>query len=252
MSLANEAQAVTAGEHRSGLKGKKDIVLSDKNGNHVCERSRYALRKRKHGKLITDCEQDITEKKAKRKKDLKNFVIVKKQDEKCGQENSSPILKKNWRSRCGRKRKYFGHDSVRQGATRRERSRFNNIQKAFEELRNVIPKAQHPKDGKLSKYATLKLATTYISLLTNALESSEKMDEVWQSLTTCGLAEYGSNDQSDACYSSGSGLSDDELFKGDFTDILHAAEENEGSNVYELVMHGPDNVGNGITAPPPR
>ena len=55
----------------------------------------------------------------------------------------------------------------------------HKLNRAFEELRKVIPKTSHNDDEKLSKIATLRLAIHYISVLSNILEqnSVEGKDE---------------------------------------------------------------------------
>ena len=232
--LKNEFDPESA--HKSDLKGNKEVVLGDKNGNHVRERKwKHALRKRNGEKGRAKSEVNCNPKAAEISPVINGSKVNKKTEERSDEENAIPGSKSGWRSRCGRKRKYFGHDSERQGATKRERKRFNIIQEAFQELRKVIPKAQHPKDGNLSKYATLKLATTYISLLSNALASTEKMDEVRQDLHAFEVSEYGRRIEDDANFSSGSGISEDELFKGDLSDMLCVAEEIEGSSFYDEI-----------------
>ena len=96
---------------------------------------------------------------------------------------------RNGKSKCGRKRKYFGETAIRQGATRRERNRFQSLNSAFESLRNVIPKGQHFSHQKLSKAATLRLAAKYISLLTDALNSHDLNTSTSSSDSLCGLVE---------------------------------------------------------------
>ena len=143
--------------------------------------------------------------------------------------------KQNWRSRCGRKRKYFGEASARQGATTRERNRFQGMAQAFEALREVIPEAQRSSYRKLSKFSTLKLAITYISVLSEALDSTEKMEQ-WQSQGDWlnGIASQAA-ERNDANVSSDSGsspgMSEDELYTGDFTDLLFA----DGEKCEEIV-----------------
>lgn len=207
----------------------KEAVLATKNGNHVWERSKeeFELRKRRsadsqHAKETDSSLSDIDERK------LSEGIS--------DEENTKPFANKKWRSRCGRKRKYFGHASERQGATRREHKRFRIIQEAFEDLRQVIPKAHLPKYGKLSKYATLKLAATYISLLSNELASSDKMDNIRQDLNAFEASGHGNQYQSDTSCSSASGISENELFKGDFTDILCAAEDGEGADFNDEIF----------------
>ena len=233
--------AISARKLRPEEHSSEEDVLLDKNTNYICKRSKpwYALRKRKPSKFKSDSTVDCKEKAPNGQEDSSKDISEEENRLQGNQENSNPSSKKCWRSRCGRKRKYFGQDSIRQGATKRERNRFNIIQDAFEELRKVIPKEQYPKEGKLSKFATLKLAIAYISLLGNALEAAEKMDDTnhWCALKVQECEDSAQNDK--ARYTM-SRLDDDELFTGDFTDILRAAEENESLDWYEAVMkHGP-------------
>ena len=232
---------------RSRLKGrpkkKRETVLGDKNGSHrgELEDKRYSLRKRKRVKILDDSDAELEFGPPKAKKTLlvdKGLQTgangAERETERAteNQENSSPILKQNWRSRCGRKRKYFGEQSIRQGATKRERKRFNIISKAFEELRNVLPKEQINNDAKLSKFATLTLATKYISFLANALQSKDKMETLRNELNDGVVFRCESPLHSDSGCSSGPGLSEDELYTGDFTDILCAEEENVDGTTY--------------------
>lgn len=232
---------------RSRLRGrprkKAETVLGDKNGSHrgEVEEKRYSLRKRKRVKVLddsgieTDSEQTKTKKAQLVDEGLnkgQNGTETEPERGRENEENSSPILKQSWRSRCGRKRKYFGEQSIRQGATKRERKRFNIISTAFEELRKVLPKEQVSDDAKLSKYATLTLATKYISLLADALNSTDKMEALRKELNESGVFRCESPLQSDSGCSSGHGLSEDELYTGDFTDILCAEEENENGTTY--------------------
>ena len=75
-------------------------------------------------------------------------------------------------------RRYPHLRSARDCATVRERNRMHKLNRAFEELRKVIPKASYRGEEKLSKIATLRLAIHYISVLSNMLEqnSSEEKD----------------------------------------------------------------------------
>ena len=241
MNVVHEAGAILARELTSELNSSEEVILVDKRGDHVCKRSkpRYVLRKRRQDRLVLDSEQDSEEKIAKRSDDLSDSGTDKEHQEKGNQENSRPISENSWRSRCGRKRKYFGQESIRKGATNRERNRFNAIQEAFEELRKVIPKEQHPKVGRLSKFATLKLATAYITMLGNALEGTEKIDEMNQ-WGTLKVLEHKNSSQDDSILNRRSELGNEELYIGDFTDILYATDENEGLNCYdELRMDSP-------------
>ena len=253
---------------RSRLRGrpkkKREAVLGDKNGSHrgELEEKRYSLRKRKRVKILDDngAKLEFEQPKAKKTQSVDDGLKtgengaereIKKTKE--NQENSSPILKQNWRSRCGRKRKYFGEQSIRQGATKRERKRFNIISKAFEDLRNVLPKEKVNKDAKLSKFATLTLATRYISFLANALQSKDKMETLGNELNDDVVFRCESPLQSDSGCSSGPGLSEDELYTGDFTDILCAEEENVDGTTYfydEFMPHSSEgslaSCGNGM------
>ncbi|EDV24090.1 uncharacterized protein TRIADDRAFT_9440, partial [Trichoplax adhaerens] len=53
-------------------------------------------------------------------------------------------------------------------ANARERSRMSKMNIAFEELRRLVP--YYPKDGKLTKLTTLRLAMRYISALSELLQ----------------------------------------------------------------------------------
>ena len=55
----------------------------------------------------------------------------------------------------------------------------HKLNRAFEELRKVIPKTSYNREEKLSKIATLRLAIHYISVLSNILkqDSGEERDE---------------------------------------------------------------------------
>ncbi len=128
------------------------------------------------------------------------------------------LKKQNWRSRCGRKRKYFGQASARQGATSRERNRFQGMKKALEALKQLIPNAQKPTYGKLSKYATLKLAARYIAVLTDALQSIKKMEGDCRSERHRPVCSQGSEESETT--NRVFRLDEDELFTGDFSDIM--------------------------------
>jgi len=52
----------------------------------------------------------------------------------------------------------------------------HKLNRAFEELRKVIPKESYDGDEKLSKIATLRLAIHYISVLGNILEKDSEDD----------------------------------------------------------------------------
>ena len=68
-------------------------------------------------------------------------------------------------------KKYAHTRSSRDCATARERNRMHLLNRAFDELRKVIPKSSYDGEGdKLSKIATLRLAIHYISVLSNTLE----------------------------------------------------------------------------------
>ena len=69
-----------------------------------------------------------------------------------------------------RLRRYPHLRSSRDCATVRERNRMHKMNRAFEELRKVIPKTSNNAEEKLSKIATLRLAIHYISVLSNILE----------------------------------------------------------------------------------
>ena len=62
--------------------------------------------------------------------------------------------------------------SQRSAANDRERTRMRVLSKAFVRLKTSLPWV--PSDTKLSKLDTLKLATSYISYLSNILEEDEK------------------------------------------------------------------------------
>lgn len=81
-------------------------------------------------------------------------------------------------SDSSRLRRYPHLRSARDCATVRERNRMHKLNRAFEELRKVIPKGSNHGEEKLSKIATLRLAIHYISVLSNILEqnSSEEKD----------------------------------------------------------------------------
>ena len=244
MSLAHAKEGISYKEIRQGTANCDEVVLMDKNENHVCEarKARYALRKRKYTKLVLESENGYKENAAQRLDNVTESSTDTEHHEKGNQENSKPSSQNSWRSRCGRKRKYFGQDSIRQGATKRERNRFGIIQGAFDELRRAIPKEQQPKYGKLSKFATLKLATAYISLLADALQVREAIDEAndLATLEMLGYKRYDEASQSEAFSSTRSKLRDDEIYTGDFTDILHAAEESEAFECYdEIEMQSP-------------
>ena len=237
INLAHAKEGITYKEVRQGTADCEEVVLMDKNESHVCEPSeaRYALRKRKYEKLVLDSENGFKENAAQRIDNGTESIAATEHHKKGNQENTKPSPQNSWRSRCGRKRKYFGQDSIRQGATKRERNRFGIIQEAFDELRKAIPKEQQPTDGKLSKFATLKLATAYISLLAEALEVAETIDEAndLATLEVLGYNRYDDSGQSETLSSSRPKLRDDEIYTGDFTDILHAAEEIESYECYD-------------------
>ncbi|XP_065062760.1 mesoderm posterior protein 1-like [Rhopilema esculentum] len=219
----------------------KETVLGAKYGNTPCMQKRSkGNSSRKKGDIANSLQINHGSKRStqsnRRVRKCKNKG--NRRDNDADDENLSPGTKQSWRSRCGRKRKYFGYTSARQGATKRERNRFNTISSALDELRKVIPQAQHPVDGKLSKFATLKLACTYISLLTNALCSEEKMVEVGQEM---GISHVPSHCRFTECEKDSqinSGLSEDELFIGDFTDVLLVDDDQETVSIYDqLTKH---------------
>ncbi|XP_078383646.1 uncharacterized protein LOC144666156 [Oculina patagonica] len=76
-----------------------------------------------------------------------------------------------------RLRRYPHLRSNRDCATVRERNRMHKLNRAFEELRKVIPKESYDEEEKLSKIATLRLAIHYISVLANILEQDSEKDE---------------------------------------------------------------------------
>lgn len=72
-------------------------------------------------------------------------------------------------------KKYAHMRSSRDCATARERNRMHLLNRAFDELRKVIPRSSYDGDGeKLSKIATLRLAIHYISVLSNILEQPQE------------------------------------------------------------------------------
>lgn len=75
-----------------------------------------------------------------------------------------------------RLRRYPHLRSNRDCATVRERNRMHKLNRAFEELRKVIPKESYDGDEKLSKIATLRLAIHYISVLADILEKDSEDD----------------------------------------------------------------------------
>ena len=76
-----------------------------------------------------------------------------------------------------RTRRYPHLRSNRDCATVRERNRMHTLNRAFEQLRNVIPKSNHDREAKLSKIATLRLAIHYISVLASILERGSNGQE---------------------------------------------------------------------------
>ena len=78
-----------------------------------------------------------------------------------------------------RLRRYPHLRTSRDCATVRERNRMHKLNRAFEELRKVIPKTTYNREEKLSKIATLRLAIHYISVLSNILkqDAGEERDE---------------------------------------------------------------------------
>lgn len=75
-----------------------------------------------------------------------------------------------------RLRRYPHLRSNRDCATVRERNRMHKLNRAFEELRKVIPRESYDEEEKLSKIATLRLAIHYISVLANILEQESGDD----------------------------------------------------------------------------
>ena len=76
-----------------------------------------------------------------------------------------------------RLRRYPHLRSNRDCATVRERNRMHKLNRAFEELRNVIPRESQEGEEKLSKIATLRLAIHYISVLGNILKQYSSEDD---------------------------------------------------------------------------
>lgn len=76
-----------------------------------------------------------------------------------------------------RSQRYPHLRSNRDCATVRERNRMHKLNRAFEELRKVIPRESQEGDEKLSKIATLRLAIHYISVLANILKQYSTEDD---------------------------------------------------------------------------
>ena len=74
-------------------------------------------------------------------------------------------------------RKYAHLRTVRECATARERGRMHALNDAFEKLRRVIPKTVCSGEQKLSKIATLRQATCYISMLANILNCDQRNED---------------------------------------------------------------------------
>ena len=86
-------------------------------------------------------------------------------------------------SRCfkdtAKHKKYAHARSSRDCATARERNRMHLLNRAFDELRKVIPRSSYDGSGeKLSKIATLRLASHYISVLSNILQQPSEENAV--------------------------------------------------------------------------
>lgn len=108
-----------------------------------------------------------------------------------------------------RLRKYPHLRSSRDCATVRERNRMHKLNRAFEELRNVIPKESYDGEEKLSKIATLRLAIHYINVLENILEQdsgdeSEKDEDATSKRQRLSDEETSSNSSSAELDSQGS------------------------------------------------
>ncbi|CAL1613481.1 unnamed protein product [Knipowitschia caucasica] len=75
----------------------------------------------------------------------------------------------------GAKTSYFGPQKHRRvAANARERRRMHGLNKAFDELRSVIPSLENEK--KLSKYDTLQMAQIYITELSELLDGVVRQD----------------------------------------------------------------------------
>ncbi|XP_021346711.1 neurogenic differentiation factor 1-like [Mizuhopecten yessoensis] len=76
------------------------------------------------------------------------------------------------RNSSSQKTKEVPADTVREGATERERLRMHSLNDAFDSLRRVVPKSNLSDHHKLSKIATLRLAIHYIAALGGILKNS--------------------------------------------------------------------------------
>lgn len=72
------------------------------------------------------------------------------------------------------KRKRVITYAQRQAANIRERKRMFNLNEAFDQLRRKVPTFAYEK--RLSRIETLRLATVYISFMTELLQSSEEKE----------------------------------------------------------------------------
>eukprot|EP00794_Sanderia_malayensis_P012296 gene12296-13564_t len=235
---------IGSNSERNGRKRKRTLKEND---NYICNvdkdktksrRTTSSKRRKVEGgefqKITTtrkEKSENVTTRKEYNIEDVNCDIDISK-GKKDVDGKSEVKCKENWRSRCGRKRKYHGQASARQGATKRERNRFQGMKQALDALKKLIPKAQHPSYGRLSKYATLKLAAKYIAVLTDAVNAFEttkggKCDAGYESGGSEGPSSA-SSPQSEESSSRICILEKDELFTGSFEDVMF--QDGEGSD----------------------
>jgi atonal protein 8 len=110
----------------------------------------------------------------------KNFTGSR---ESCSSSSSSPsnFNDSNLSKSCGRQRNYKNMTRERRiEANARERMRVHTITAAFERLQSVIPTTEEftkSSSQKLSKLAVIKIATSYISMLSSMADSNSENKE---------------------------------------------------------------------------
>ncbi|KAL3318363.1 Transcription factor 21 [Cichlidogyrus casuarinus] len=111
-------------------------------------------------------------------------------------EPEAPLLTQNGKRR-GRKPGLNSTLAQRSAANARERSRMRVLSSAFVELKGALPWV--PKDTKLSKLDTLKLAAGYIAYLKRLLDSSAPTQELAAANSLAFSANSGSGNFSFSC-----------------------------------------------------
>uniref|UniRef100_A0A3Q3WRN4 BHLH domain-containing protein n=1 Tax=Mola mola TaxID=94237 RepID=A0A3Q3WRN4_MOLML len=118
----------------------------------------------------------------------------------CGSSTDATQRESDRMEEGGRKMSHFGPQKHRRvAANARERRRMHGLNKAFDELRSVIPSLEN--ERKLSKYDTLQMAQIYITELSELLAGVSARRSLIHSLRTAAPAQPA--EQRDPCASVG-------------------------------------------------